>query len=156
MPSCMYGNLLVVYEVIHFLATCTPVQIACGWLICITFCLSVWTVLISLVPNGCPVSVKGPLQLSTILFNGPSGLSIQNSVLGWGYKSGTCRPYVRTCPLDFKLVPGLRVYRKNWTDLPYVVDLSSYQCQAASFFYRDISRYDMYVFFHSISSHINC
>ena len=39
--------------------------------------------------------------------------------MGGGYESGTCRLYVRTCPLDFKLVLGLRVCRKIWTGLCY-------------------------------------
>ena len=36
----------------------------------------------SLVPNGRPVSVKGPLQLSTILFSGPSDHEMSKTI-GW-------------------------------------------------------------------------
>ncbi len=43
--------------------------------------------------------------------------------IGGGDKSGTCRLFVWTSPLDFKLVPGLRVGRKNWTGLGYVIFL---------------------------------
>ncbi len=46
--------------------------------------------------------------------------NIKFSVLGGGDKSRTCRPSVRTCPLDLNQVLGLGVCRKIWTGLtPY-------------------------------------
>ena len=76
-----------------------------------------------------------------------------------GDKSGTCRLFVRTSPLDFKQVLGLRVYRNIWTGLDSknisvrsVEDHLKMSAETSNncvtLYPNSLRRYSVYVFFH--------